>query len=352
MPAGTPNPLPSSGALKKILSVGGLVLLALLLVFPFSSSLHMAQGAFPQFRGVVQARAQVVRFDEPLLPIQLPSELNQAKVALGRALFHDPRLSRDNSISCASCHDLSRGGVDHRVRSIGVGQKEGPINAPTVFNSALNFRQFWDGRSPTLEDQVAGPIHNPLEMASSWAEVLPKLRKDAQLEAQFIAIYKSPPSAAAVQDAIAEFERSLMTPSRMDRWLQGDNDALSTEELTGYGLFKRHGCTACHQGANVGGNMFQRFGVMQDYFAEKKQLTQADLGRFNVTGREEDKHVFKVPSLRNVALTEPYFHDGSAETLAEAVTHMGRFQLGIELPKQDVQLIVLFLKSLNGEAKE
>lgn len=352
MPAGTQRPYSSAGVSKKLFGAGVLALLALFLFIPFSAPQHPPQIALSPSQEGVQARAPVVRFDEPILPIQTIRDLNPFKVALGRALFRDQRLSRDDSISCASCHDLARGGVDHRVHSIGVGNQEGPINAPTVFNSALNFRQFWDGRSPTLEDQVAGPVHNPLEMNSSWAEVIPKLRKDAQLEAQFFAIYKAPPSAESIQDAIAEFERSLMTPSRMDRWLQGDNDALSAEELAGYGLFKRHGCTACHQGANVGGNMFQRFGVMQDYFARKGKLTAADQGRFNVTGREEDRHVFKVPSLRNVALTAPYFHDGSAETLEEAVTQMGRFQLGVELPKHDVHLIVLFLKTLNGGTKE
>lgn len=361
MPAATPDPFLSPAALKKRLGAGlvllailllAILLLAILLVVRFSSSLPVSQEAAPASRTLLQARAQRVRFDEPLLPIQFASDLDPAKVALGRALFHDPRLSRDNRISCASCHDLSRGGVDHRVHSLGVGQKEGPINAPTVLNAALNFRQFWDGRSPSLEDQVAGPIHNPLEMDSRWADVLLKLGKDAQLEARFVALYKSAPSAAAIQDAIAEFERSLMTPSRMDRWLLGDDEALSSEELEGYGLFKRHGCPACHQGANVGGNMFQRFGVMQDYFAGKQSLTQADLGRFNVTGREEDRHVFKVPGLRNVALTGPYFHDGSAATLEEAVAQMGRFQLGVELPQQDVKLMVLFLNALNGEVRE
>ena len=293
--------------------------------------------------------ARTVRLDEPILPIQKPRNLDPRKVALGRLLFHDPRLSHDNSISCASCHDLARGGVDQRPRSIGIGGQEGTINAPTVYNAALNFRQFWDGRSPTLADQVAGPVHNPLEMGSSWPEVLDKLSADRQLVARFEAIYAAPPSAAAIQNAIAEFERSLITPSRFDRWLSGENEAISMKELQGYGVFKRHGCIACHQGANVGGNMFQRFGVMRDYFAGKAHVTTADLGRYNVTGRDEDRYVFKVPSLRNVALTPPYFHDASAATLEDAVSQMGLYQLGIDLPKEDVRLIVLFLRSLTGE---
>lgn len=332
---------------KKVLLLGLLLSVLLAASFLFSPANLVMQDASAQSGS--QLRAPMVRLDEPLLPVQQVKSLNGSKVALGRVLFHDPRLSRDNSISCASCHDLSRGGVDQRLRSIGVGQQEGSINAPTVFNAALNFRQFWDGRSPSLVDQVAGPIHNPIEMDSSWSEVLPKLQADAQLESQFIAIYKTPPTATAVQDAIAEFERSLITPSRMDRWLQGEADALTPQELMGYRLFKRHGCVACHQGANVGGNMYQRFGVMRDYFSDKASISLADLGRFNVTGREEDRHVFKVPGLRNVARTAPYFHDASAATLEEAVTQMGRYQLGIKLPKEDVSLIVLFLRTLNGD---
>ncbi|MDR3323995.1 MAG: cytochrome-c peroxidase [Zoogloeaceae bacterium] len=323
-------------------------------------------GAIWGFRsvpGVSQAEAQqapsgalrhlvpLVRPDEPLLPLrQNKDDLNAQKVALGRALFEDNRLSRDNTISCAFCHNLAQGGVDRQVRSIGVGGQEGTINAPTVYNSSLNFRQFWDGRASTLEEQAAGPIHNPLEMASSWEEALPKLTADAALKSRFMSIYGRPPSAETVQDAIAEFERSLLTPSRMDRWLLGEDEALTPEELAGYRLFVQHGCVACHQGVNVGGNMYQRFGVMRDYFEGKAKVDAADLGRFNVTRREEDKHVFKVPSLRNVTLTSPYFHDGSTASLHEAVSKMGHYQLGVDLPPEDVQAIVLFLYALTGEA--
>jgi cytochrome c peroxidase len=304
-----------------------------------------------QAGAITQQGRSLVRPDEPLLPIRQIQNLDTQKVALGRDLFNDNRLSRDNSISCAFCHNLSRGGggVDHLPHSIGTGGREGPINAPTVFNAALNFRQFWDGRALTLEEQVAGPIHNPVEMSSSWDEVLPKLAADEPLSKRFKALYGTSPTANAVQDAIAEFERSLITPSRMDRWLLGDDDALNPQELAGYRLFKQYGCVACHQGANVGGNMYQRFGVMFDYFEDKSKVESSDLGRFNVTGREEDKHVFKVPSLRNVILTSPYFHDGSMTSLHEAVSKMGYFQLGIDLPPEDVQAIVFFLYSLTGE---
>jgi cytochrome c peroxidase len=298
----------------------------------------------------VERQTTRVHLDEPLSPIHMPVGLDERKVALGRQLFHDPRLSSDNSVSCATCHDLAHGGVDRLERSIGVDGKKGEFNAPTVYNAVLNFRQFWDGRVTTLEEQVSGPILNPVEMASTWAQALAKLRADKQTVAQFRAIYGSEPTVAAVQNAIAEFERSLITPSRMDRWLLGEADAVTQEELEGYRLFRRHGCVACHQGENVGGNLFQRFGVMQDYFMGRKiDDSDPDMGRFRVTKREEDRFVFKVPSLRNVALTAPYFHDASAATLEEAVAKMGRFQLGVDLPPEDIASIVRFLHTLTGE---
>lgn len=287
--------------------------------------------------------------DEPLRALPPPPRLDAAKVALGRQLFHDPRLSGDDSIACFNCHDLGRGGVDGLPRSIGVGGAVGGINAPSVLMAANNFRQFWDGRAATLEEQAAGPVTNPLEMASTWPQVLAKLNADAELKKAFVRLYPEGLTPATVVAAIAEFERSLPRPSRFDRWLNGDERAISGDELSGYRVFKRHGCTSCHQGVNVGGNLYQRFGVMANYFATKKDVTPADLGRYNVTHRDEDRHIFKVPSLRNVALTAPYFHDASAATLEEAVRIMGRYQLGVDLPRQDVALIVAFLKSLTSE---
>jgi cytochrome c peroxidase len=330
-----------------------IVILAIACIF-FLSSGQKAESAF-EARGDVSQSASghpsvSSRLDEPLLPIQMPTGLDERKVALGRQLFHDSRLSSDNSISCSTCHDLARGGVDRLARSIGVGGQKGEINTPTVYNSSLNFRQFWDGRASSLEEQVDGPILNPVEMASSWEKVLAKLRADTQMVAQFRAIYNSEPTVAAVQNAIAEFERSLITPSRMDRWLLGDAGAITSQELAGYRSFQRHGCTACHQGKNVGGNLFQRFGVMQDYFAGREiDDSDPDQGRFRVTKREEDRFVFKVPSLRNVALTPPYFHDASSATLDDTIDKMGHYQLGVGLPPEDVQSIVQFLHTLNGE---
>jgi len=288
--------------------------------------------------------------DDPIKPIPAQTALDARKVALGERLFHDRRLSRDNSLACASCHDLGRGGVDGLRTSLGIGGAVGPINAPTVFNSSLNFRQFWDGRAASLEEQAAGPVHNPKEMGSDWKEVLGKLSQDEPLVALFKASYPDGLQSRNIQDAIATFERSLTTPNaRIDKYLRGDRAALTNDELRGYQLFKAYGCVACHQGVNIGGNMFQTFGVMGDYFQRRGNVTAADLGRFNVTANEGDRHVFKVPSLRNVALTAPYFHDGSAQTLPDAVEVMFRYQLGRTAPQQDKDLIVKFLYTLTGE---
>ncbi len=287
---------------------------------------------------------------EPIQPIPEPPQLDPKKIELGNRLFHDPRLSRDDSVACATCHSLSQGGADHRAHSVGIDGQVGQVNSPTVFNSALNFRQFWDGRAETLESQVDGPTHNPAEMASSWPDIVVKLSRDPSYRAAFAALYRDGIQPANIRDAIATFERSLMTPnSRFDRFLRGELASITEEEKAGYALFKTLGCVACHQGAAVGGNMFQKFGVMGDYFADRGHQTAADLGRFNVTGRDEDRHTFKVPSLRNVARTAPYFHDGSAQTLEEAVAVMARYQLGRTLSRSDVELLVKFLNTLTGE---
>ncbi len=298
------------------------------------------------------AGVAVAQSDEPLKPLPTELKLDPRKVALGERLFNDKRMSRDNSMSCASCHNLAKGGVDGLQTSVGIGGAKGPINAPTVFNSSLNFRQFWDGRAASLEEQVDGPVHNPKEMGSTWPEVIDKLAKDHALVEQMKQSYPDGLQVKNVKDAIAVFERSLTTPNaRFDKYLRGDKAALSADELRGYQLFKAYGCVACHQGVNVGGNMFQSFGVMGDYFGKRGNVTAADLGRFSVTKNEADRHVFKVPSLRNVALTAPYFHDGSAKTLADAVDVMFKFQLGRPASAQDKELIVKFLHTLTGEYK-
>jgi len=288
--------------------------------------------------------------NEPVQPIPTNVQLDEKKVKLGEQLFLDPRLSADNSISCAHCHGLDSGGVDGTKHSFGVGGREGPINSPTVFNSSLNFAQFWDGRAATLEDQIEGPIHADREMASNWPEIIKKLSGDTSYVGQFNASYKGEISASTIKDAIATFERSLNTPnSRFDRYLRGDADAITADEKLGYELFKDYGCVACHQGANVGGNMYQTFGVMGDYFKDRGGHSKVDAGRFNVTGEEEDKHVFKVPSLRLAVLTAPYFHDGSKEKLEDAIKIMAKYQLGRDIPDDDIALIIKFLRTLPGE---
>jgi len=287
---------------------------------------------------------------EPIAPLPLRVDLDRRKVDLGHRLFLDSRLSRDNSTSCGSCHGLGTGGTDQRSRSIGIGGAQGDVNAPTVFNSGFNFRQFWDGRAATLEDQIDGPLTHPKEMGSTWPDVVGKLRNDPQYVAGFGALYPDGIQRDNIKDVIATFERSLVTSnSRFDKFLRGDGQALTDRERAGYQRFKVYGCVSCHQGANVGGNMYQKFGVVADYFADRGNITKADLGRFNVTGLERDRYRFRVPSLRNVGVTPPYFHDGSAASLVDAVDVMAKYQLGRSLSIADRDLIVEFLFTLTGE---
>lgn len=290
------------------------------------------------------------RKNEPILPLSVTAALNSRLIALGDQLFHDKRLSQDNSISCASCHVLSSGGTDKLARSVGVGGAVGPIKAPTVYNSSYNLSQFWDGRSETLEAQAAGPVHNPLEMNSSWLEVISKLSRDSAMVERFNELFEDGITGKNITIAIAAFERSLVTiNSRFDLWLKGEG-TLSEQEIRGYRLFKSYGCISCHQGANVGGNMYAYMGAMGDYFKDRNGgITEADYGRFNVTGKKEDKHYFKVPSLRLAFINAPYFHDGSAKSLDDAVRIMGRYQLGREIPNHHIADIVAFLHTLAGE---
>ena len=290
---------------------------------------------------------------EPIRPIPADVGTDPEKVALGRALFHDPRLSKDNSTACVSCHDLGSGGDDGRRVSVGVDGKLGPINAPTVFNVGLNFKQFWDGRADTLIQQIDGPVQSPIELGTLWPDVIEKLYRHESYPRRFSALYPDGINRETVKDALAEFLKSLTTPdSSFDRWLKGDEHAISNIEKRGYALFKHYGCSSCHQGANVGGNMFQVFGVLNEYFKKRGNITDADLGRYNVTGNPIDRHAFKVPSLRMAALTAPYLHDGSAATLRDAVDAMFEFQLGRDAPDEDKEAIIAFIKSLAGQSKE
>ncbi len=286
--------------------------------------------------------------NEPIQPIPKALPVDAQKVALGFRLYHDPRLSGDSTLSCAHCHSLNTGGVDGRKTSIGVGGAVGPINAPTVFNSVFNSEQFWDGRAPTLQVQAGGPPLNPIEMASkSWEEIIGKLDKDPVLTRDFVAAYPQGLSGETITDAIAEFEKTLITPdSPFDNWLRGDDKAMTMQQKHGYQLFKDNKCATCHGGTILGGRSFEPLGLKRDFnFGE---ITAADIGRMNVTSEARDRLRQKVPGLRNVALTAPYFHRGDVATLDEAVKLMLRYQVGTELPQQNVDDIVAFLESLTG----
>lgn len=289
--------------------------------------------------------------NEPIVPLPATLNINPARAEIGRQLFHDSRLSANGRVSCASCHDIAKGGADKGRRySLGLHGVATTVNTPSVLNAALNFRQFWDGRTDSLEGQIEEVIQNPKEMGSRWENVVQLVSRDPKYSSAFAATYPEGVTKKSIQNAIASYERTLITPeSRFDKYLRGKSGAVTTKEQLGYMMFKRYGCVACHQGKNIGGNMFQKFGVMADYFAHRGKPTDADLGRIVVTGKAEDKHVFKVPSLRNVELTAPYFHDGSAATLEEAVDVMFRYQLGRIAAPEDKGAIVAFLKSLTAQ---
>lgn len=284
--------------------------------------------------------------DEPIKPIKAVKPANPGMVELGKKLYFDPRLSRSGFISCNSCHNLSAGGTDNLKTSIGHNWQQGPINSPTVLNSSMNVAQFWDGRAADLKAQAGGPIANPGEMASSHTVAVDILQNIPGYVAEFEKVFgTSKVDIDKVTKAIASFEETLVTPnSRFDRWLAGDKKAITKDELAGYKLFKESGCVACHNGAAVGGNSFQKMGVVEPY----KTNNPAE-GRVAVTGKDADRFNFKVPTLRNVELTYPYFHDGSAVTLKEAVDTMGRIQLGKKFSDDENAKIVAFLKTLTGD---
>ncbi len=288
---------------------------------------------------------------EPVQPMPLTAALNQDKVALGKQLFHERLLSGDNTLNCASCHDLTRGGTDQSRFATGIRGQQGPINSPTVYAAMYNIAQFWDGRAKDLQEQAAGPVANPKEMGAQWDEVVEKLKQVSDYQAAFARLYPQQGiTKTTVTDAIAVFEQSLLSSnSRFDQYLRGNDSALSPDEKLGYGLFKTH-CAACHGGPALGGVSFEKMGVKQDYFKLRgSELTEADNGRFNVTQQEEDRHVFKVPVLRNIELTYPYFHDGSVASLADAVQLMGQVQLGKSFSHDEIAELVAFLLTLTGE---
>lgn len=281
---------------------------------------------------------------ELITPIPDKIEHHKEKATLGKKLFFDTKLSQDNTISCASCHILNDGGDDNLPVSFGINGQKGTRNAPTVLNSKFNSVQFWDGRAANLEEQAHGPIHNPIEMNSDFDEVVKKLKKDITYRDLFNSIYPTGITGENITNAIAEYEKTLITPnSQFDLYLKGDKSALNEDERNGYKLFKEYGCISCHNGVNIGGNLMQKIGILEEYQTK-------DYGRYNVTKNEEDKYYFKVPTLRNIQLTSPYFHDGLTPTLKEAVKKMSYYQVGYTLTDKETDDIVKFLKTLTGKA--
>jgi cytochrome c peroxidase len=269
--------------------------------------------------------------DEPITPIPAPPSIDPLKVKLGERLFGDPRLSHDNSRSCLSCHDLNTNGASTKSQDVGLDGSSLPFNTLTVFNATLNFRFGWEGKIRTVESDVKAALENPQIMGGSISELAEKLTADPDMSRDFTAAYGGGPDAENILDAIASFERTLVTPdSRFDRWLAGDAASLSANELDGYRLFKSLGCVSCHQGVNVGGNLFERHGIFHPLASPKPEI-------------------LRVPSLRNVAATPPYFHDGSAPTLDDAVRKMGLAQLNSTLTDQQVKEIVAYLQTLTGK---
>jgi len=276
-------------------------------------------------------------------PIPDSMQVDKQKALLGKKLFFETMLSKDNTISCNSCHNLANGGVDGLKYSYGIKGQKGHINSPTVYNAVFNFRQFWDGRAKDLEEQALGPIQNPIEMGMDFQTAIKRLKNVPWYKKRFEKIYSDGITAKNIVNAIAEYEKTLITPnSPFDRYLKGDKNAISKQAKRGYELFKYKGCIICHNGVNIGGNLYNKFGIYKD-------INSTSLGRYNITHREEDKYVFKVPSLRNISKTAPYMHDGRFKTLKDAVVFMSQAQLGRELSKQDLNDIVAFLKSLDGQ---
>lgn len=284
--------------------------------------------------------------NEPIQPVAPAHVKDSARVALGAKLWFDPRLSRSGFISCNSCHNLSMGGSDNLKTSIGDKWKQGGINSPTVLNSSLNFVQFWDGRAKNLQEQAHGPIANPIEMAFTHELAVDTLRSIPEYVSEFRKVFRS--DALTMNEitlAIAAFEETLVTPNApFDKWLKGDKRAIDAQALRGYQLFKTAGCVACHNGRNLGGSSFQKMGLVEPY-----KTKNPSEGRAGVTGNDVDRFSFKVPTLRNVALTYPYFHDGEAATLTEAVDVMGRLQLGRRFTTEENADIVAFLHTLTGD---
>ncbi len=286
---------------------------------------------------------------EPIVPLPTSANIDPIMAQLGEKLFKDKSLSSTGKISCVSCHHLDQSGDDGRVVSTGVKGRKGVINTPSVFNSAYNFVLFWNGRAKSLEEQINGPINNQVEMGNNWQQVVSTLKADPYYPQLFNALFSDGITPHNIRRAIADFERTLITPnSPFDQYLRGDISAINEYEAGGYQLFKDYGCATCHQGQLIGGNMYGKMGVIGNYFADRGNITKADDGRYEWTQLQRHRHQFKVPSLRNVSTTAPYFHDGTVTDLYQAVRIMAKYQLGRQIPPGDVAQIVAFLQTLTA----
>ena len=317
------------------LSQSWLVVMVAMLSAPSSAQDLTAEAAASQFKPLPPV------FESPANPI------TDEKVALGRMLYFDKRLSKNQDLSCNSCHLLDKYGVDSQVTSLGHKKQRGERNSPTVYNAAGHFAQFWDGRAATVEEQAKGPILNSVEMSMPDATYVESTLRS--IPGYVEAFKKAFPGDAQpvnydnMAKAIGAFERKLVTPSRFDAFLKGDTKTLTPAEKEGMVTFVKTGCTACHMGVNVGGSMYQKLGLITPYPGLR------DPGRYNATKNEADRFFFRVPTLRNVEKTAPYLHDGSVKTLDEAIVLMGKYQLGKDLKTTEVKAIATFLKSLTGE---
>ena len=302
----------------------------------------------------------VLYANEAIQPIPKTIEYDRGKALLGKKLYFDPILSKDNTISCASCHNLELGGVDNLKFSFGIKGQKGIINTPTVLNSIFNFRQMWDGRTKTLAHQVQFPITNPVEMGNSFQNLIKTLKNNSYYNETFNNIYKNGITIENIGDALEEFQKTLITPSAFDDYLRGDENAITSDQKKGYELFFKKGCVSCHNGINIGGGLYAQFGLTDEEMAHNltnqstndnvtKNEYNPDLGLYNITKNDFDKFYFKVPTLRNVALTYPYLHNGRIETLNETISSIAKAQLGLDLTKEETFLIEEFLKSLNGK---
>jgi cytochrome c peroxidase len=318
-----------------------------------SSDSAVSAGHFSE--GWEASRSPASPSGEPIEPLPRDAAFDQPLAELGRALFTSPLLSEDGRVSCASCHAIEHGMADAKPASglaaaSGLPERPGPaLNSPTLYNVRYLFKLNWSGKFDALPEHLDSLVHNPRVLGTTWEALVARLADSPEWRQAFRAVFGSAPNVDRVRRALLEYELSLVTPDApFDRFLRGDAGALSPDAAQGYAHFKAHGCSSCHQGMLVGGNMFQRLGIMRPYLEDTTEPQLGDSGRYEATGRVEDRHVFRVPGLRNVELTAPYLHDGSAPTLESVIGIMATYQLGRSLTPEQVRQIVAFLRSLTA----